>query len=692
MSHSHHNNPLFYALLILLIWLPLPLGSNRPWAWAIMIIGVNLLALIWLYSLLRGRVSLTPVFVNSKPVLIVWGLWLLLILCQIIPLPITMIEWLSPSAARWHSLASHTATLSIDPYATSVALMKSVSYVLLFALVLLLTFRDRRMRWLAYTLVISGFLQALYGSFMTLSGLEYGFLHEKVHYREVATGTFINRNHLAGYLVLCLAVGIGVLIAQLEDRSVHSWRQFFRNLLAWVFSPKMRLRLVLVIIVIGLVLTHSRMGNTAFFASLMVAGLLALLLSKQASRATVILLISLIVIDIFIVGAWFGIDRVVQRLEHTALSHETRDEVSLYTLQYWQDYPVLGSGLGSYYTTFPAYQGPDITLYYEDAHNDYLQFAAETGGIGLGLLGLAILMTFVIALRTQYRRRNPLCRGIAFGVVMAIVALLIHSIVDFNLQIPANAATFMVILALGWVAAYLPRSSRQPSNGWQPSSLVGKTMVIGAMVWLSYSIYLAALWGWADVLFKQSQYKVAQWAESEPTDANWQTATNLLETALQLNPSNPELSEQLGILYYWQSSHLAETSTEKQNSYRQALAHFYQAARLRPVYAASWAHVALLKHRLNQHDADLFMALKNAATAAPWNSYVQNIVIKVGLATWHKLPEDTRIILITALERGINRQPKLVHRLIRQSRRLWAVCSYSALPPGLEKFCGLKEE
>ncbi|KHD05929.1 hypothetical protein PN36_11540 [Candidatus Thiomargarita nelsonii] len=62
----------------------------------------------------------------------------------------------------------------------------------------------------------------------------------------------------------------------------------------------------------------------------------------------------------------------LQRLENTTLSHESRDEVSLYTLQYWQDYPFFGSGLGSYYTTFPAYQGEDIRLYYEHAHNDYL--------------------------------------------------------------------------------------------------------------------------------------------------------------------------------------------------------------------------------------------------------------------------------------------------------------------------------
>ncbi|MEN8219608.1 MAG: O-antigen ligase family protein [Pseudomonadota bacterium] len=653
------NNRLFFALLVLLIWLPLPLASNRAWAWAILIIGINTLALVWLYSLLRGRASLTPVFVKAKPIFIIWGLWLLLIFVQLIPLPITWLEWLSPQSAFWQS-----STLSVDPHATSVALLKSFSYVLLFALILLLTFRNTRLRWLAYALILSGFLQALYGSFMTLSGLEYGFLHEKVYHRGVATGTFINRNHLANYLILCLAVGIGVLIAQLEDRSVSSWRQFFRNLLAWLFSAKIRLRLALVIMVIGLVLTHSRMGNTAFFASLTVAGFIALLLSKQATRATVILLTSLIIIDIFIVGAWFGIDRVVQRLENTTLSHESRDEVSLYTLQYWQDYPFFGSGLGSYYTTFPAYQGEDIRLYYEDAHNDYLQFAAETGSIGLGLLGLALLMTFVLALRTQYRRRNPLCRGIAFSVIMTIIALLIHSTVEFNLQIPANAATFMVILALGWVAAYLPRHNHK---GWQPHHFVSKTIVIIAMLGLIYSSYLAAVWGWADVLLKQSQYRIAESRDRQ---------TNFLEAALRLNPGNPEIWEYLGGV-------LAKTGKID----TEVLAFFQKATELRPVYGISWAHLALLKHRLNQHDAEFFSALKKARRAAPWNTYVQRILMKTRLAAWYHLPQEMRLDLINDLEREIKRQP--IGKLIRQSRRQWAVCSFRALPPGLGKFCGL---
>ncbi|OQY55246.1 MAG: hypothetical protein B6247_08390 [Candidatus Parabeggiatoa sp. nov. 2] len=292
--------------------------------------------------------------------------------------------------------------------------------MLLFTLTLLLVNTRSRLRWVAYALVFSGLFQALYGSLMTLSGLEYGFFHEKVYYRDVATGTFINRNHLAAYLVMCLSVGIGLLIAQLGDgKAPSSWRKRVVGLLDWILSPKMLLRLFLVIMVIALVMTHSRMGNTAFFASMLIAGILTLMLSRRANRATVILLVSLIVIDIFIVGAWFGVEKVAQRLEQTSFSTEKRDEVDIYTIPYWQDYFLTGSGLGSYYTTFPRYQGADVKGFWNHAHNDYLEFAVETGIIGALLLGIALLLTLAMVLIALYRRRRALNRGIAFGVTNA---------------------------------------------------------------------------------------------------------------------------------------------------------------------------------------------------------------------------------------------------------------------------------
>jgi ABC-type uncharacterized transport system permease subunit len=95
-----------------------------------------------------------------------------------------------------------------------------------------------------------------------------------------------------------------------------------------------------------------------------------------------------------------------------------------------------------------------------------------TGVIGLGLLGLVVLSTFVVALRTLYERRDPLCRGIAFGATMGIIAIMIHSWVDFNLQIPANALTFVVLLALGWAAYSINRHhSTEAEEGRLPSEV-----------------------------------------------------------------------------------------------------------------------------------------------------------------------------------------------------------------------------
>ncbi len=468
MSHPHpHSSPdsvLFIGFLALLSWLPMPFASNHAWAWAIMEVWIFALTGVWLWKFLRSEVSLTPVFIKARWILILLTVWTMYILLQITPLPYTWVAQLSPQATYLHSLASPDLTLpkfitlSVDPHLTTVALLKSVSYVLLFGLTLLLINSRHRLRWLAYILVFSGLFQALYSSLMTLSGLEYGFFHHKTVGAGVATGTFVNRNHLAGYLEMCLAVGIGLLIAQLEDTSNTNWRGRLRSWLNWILSSKMRLRLYLVVMVIALVLTRSRMGNTAFFSSLLVAGLLGLVLSRYATRATMTLLASLIVIDLLIVGAWFGIDQVKQRLEQTSFATESRDEMDIYVLRsYWDDYFLTGSGLGSFYSVFPRYRGADIQGYYDHAHNDYLEIGAETGLIGFTLLGSTIILSLAMALVAQYRRHNALCRGMAFGAIMGIIAMLIHSTVDFNLQIPANAATFMIILALAWIVQFLPR-------------------------------------------------------------------------------------------------------------------------------------------------------------------------------------------------------------------------------------------
>jgi len=443
---------IFVLYLALLVWAPVPLGSNRSWAWALLALWALALALWWLAGCIRGKRSYPAILGEAWPMLLCGLLWLGYVWLQLVPLPVEILKILSPQAARWHIAAAAPATLvaaplTLDAYATLEAACKSTAYLAFFALSLILL-RDRdRIRFAAYALIASGVLQALYGALISLQSAG-----------EVASGTFPNRNHYAAYLTMCLSVGIGVLIATLTGAKHQSWGLFFRNLMQWVITPKMALRLGLVIMVIALVLTRSRMGNSSFFISLLITGVIGLLLAKRATKSMVILLVSLVAIDVFIVGTYFGTKRVVDRIVQTTAETEDRDEVATYALEMWKDYPVFGSGLGSFPVVFPRYSKDGTQVSYTHAHNDYLEFGAETGLIGLALLGLMVLTSFAAALRAQYLRRDPLMRGLSFAAMMGILALMIHSSVDFNLQIPANALTFMLILAFAWISLYNERA------------------------------------------------------------------------------------------------------------------------------------------------------------------------------------------------------------------------------------------
>jgi len=459
---------LFYAFCALLVWLPLPLASNRAWAWSIMEIWSASLFVFWCWLFFQNKVVISKSCYAARYVLFFFSLWLVYIALQLKPLSVQVLTQLSPlSLAHWTALESNSVatSISVDPKITQLSLLLGISYFLVFFLTLVLVTNRRRLKTLALTLVCSGLFQAVYGAVMTMSGWEYGFFIKKTLYLGVATGTFVNRNHLAGYLEMTMAIGIGLLIASLATESTTTtMKRKLLNLFRLLLSAKARLRLSLVMMVIALVLTHSRMGNTAFFLSLFITGVIGLVFSKHATRSMIVLLVSLVIIDILIVGQWFGFEKVQQRLEQTSEMSENRDEVYRYGFAQWQDYRLTGSGLGSFYAVFPQYRGVDVHGYNREAHNDYLQFATETGVIGLILLALITLISLFAAILAHYRRRDPLMRGISFASIMGILAILIHSSVDFNLQIPANAATFVVILALAWVSLSLRHKAKSNAS------------------------------------------------------------------------------------------------------------------------------------------------------------------------------------------------------------------------------------
>ncbi|MDJ0652831.1 MAG: O-antigen ligase family protein [Xanthomonadales bacterium] len=444
MTHSPSRSP-FLCLLALVFVLPIPLGANRPWAW-LTLAAVTFGLLAWTVALPTSRAT-REVLLRTRSVLWVWVAWLLFGLFQLIPLPM---------ADGWHSW-------SVDPYASSLRWLQSLWLAALFYLVLRLANHRHRIRQLAYCMVLAGVLQALYGSLMTLSNTEWLLVSPKEFGVGLATGTFVNRNHYAGFLEITLGIGVGLLLSQIRSNGGGGTvLSRVRGVIQWVLGPKMRLRLSLVIMVVALVLSHSRMGNTAFFLSLLVAGVLALILLSKAPKPLIVLIASLIAIDVLVVGTWFGVEQVVDRIQQTATYDEAaaryqdsqRLDVDAETLRAWADYRWLGSGGGTFAVVFPAYRPQDLSAFFDHAHNDYLEFLLEYGIVGALPLAMILVSSLAAALYTQRRRRDPLMRGMAFGCTMVIVAYLVHSLVDFNLQIPSNAAYFVICLSLCWLSAF----------------------------------------------------------------------------------------------------------------------------------------------------------------------------------------------------------------------------------------------
>jgi len=455
---------LFWAFVALLVWVPIPLGSNRPWAWMVLEVWAYALLALWLIAWALGAVPLTDALRRAWPAWMLLGAWLALQFLQLVALPPSWVAVLSPEAARMHALAAQagmsqrSVTLSIDPHASWVSLYKSLAYAAIFLLALVLLARRSRVLGLARVLVYAAVAISVYAVLLHLGDVNEEWFGTMLTQSESASGTYANRNHFAGYLEMMLALGIGLLIAGLSDRSSDSWKRFLRHAVDWVLSPKMILRLALCVLVIALTTTHSRMGNTAFFSSLLLAGVVGIALSRHATRNTVILLASLIAIDLFIVGSWFGVEKLAQRLEQTtARDVQVREEPSAYTLSLIRDYAVFGSGAGTFHVAFPRYRPPSVAYFFDYTHNDYVQFASESGIPGFLVLGGFVVLSLGAAVVAQLRRRDPLMRGMSFACIMGVTSILIHSWVDFNLQIPANAALFMVLLALGWISLFLDR-------------------------------------------------------------------------------------------------------------------------------------------------------------------------------------------------------------------------------------------
>ena len=435
---------LFCLFCLILFILPLPLGSNRPWAWSLSQSYIFILTFLCISFYWQ---EFSSAFRAHKPVVICLVVVTAYLFLQQIPLPVELLEILSPNTVKYLPSDAGFGHLSFDRHATASAMLKLASYLCIFCIALFFLNTPEKIQQALLFMVITGAVQGFYGAFEVLSGQDKtAFFDFMVNPR--ANGSFVYHNHFANFLMLCLCAGMGYFITSLSRRQYRYKSDRLKATLFALTDTKTMVRIMLMIMVIALVMSRSRMGNTAFFSSFLIVSLIYFFRGKSVPGGFKILVVSMLIIDTFIVSAWFGLDKVKERIEGTSIEAESRDEVYRDAMKIVEDFPLTGTGGGSFETIFSSYQSEDIKLFYDHAHNDYIQFMVEYGIPVTGLLGAMMAYVIYLAAKVLVTRQRRQLTGPAAAALMAFIGMLIHMSVDFPLLPPANASFLMVFIAI----------------------------------------------------------------------------------------------------------------------------------------------------------------------------------------------------------------------------------------------------
>lgn len=454
------NRVLEIVLAVVVVGTALDFGGVQPLAYSLMeVILFGALLALAIHQTWQGRLQLRA---SIWPVL--FALWVAL---QMVPLPASLVRGLEPVRFQ-EALATQAEagwlTLSIYPHATLLLWMRFLGYLTAFVLAVYLFDSRKRSSILVGTLIGIGLFESVYGSAEYVTGSEKIFTYTKQDYRGMATGTYINHNHYAGLLELTLPFLVGLVFYYFQMWQQNRGKRFSRDRQQGAAGFQAVVYAFLVIaILVGLLFSRSRGGILAVLLSLLFIMLLGQL---RARRKTWLMGLFVFLVVAAGYGLWIGLGPVLTRFEQLGLGTQefdiaTRLSFSRDALPMVRDYPWTGMGLGNFAIGFRHYQTNWVSYFVDHVHNDYLEFAVETGLIGAALLFLPIFYLFIrmiIAFLKDARRYRP---AILLGCIGSVAAILLHSGMDFNLQIPANALVLAVVLGIGYKAACIETATEE---------------------------------------------------------------------------------------------------------------------------------------------------------------------------------------------------------------------------------------
>jgi len=336
-----------------------------------------------------------------------------------------------------------TASLSMDVEATRGA---STVIFFLFACFLIASnfFRtSEKLRSLTNFLVVFGLALAVFALIQHFTWEGRLFWFRPMPVAGAGTGgPFVNRNHFAGYMEMLIPIPLALALSRavrLEARLIYAFAAAVTG--------------------IAQLASLSRGGLVSLAFGLLFLAIMSARLKCDETHSgkrssfilqpalLIVVLAAVIVAGVVWVGADLDIMRRVANDPLTTGAMMDRQAVWADTLKMFSAHPILGVGLGAFETVYPIYGRGNGTFVIQFAHNDYLQVLADGG-----IVGAALALWFIIAVFRDFahgmKSRDPFLSALALGGGAGIVAILVHSLFDFNLQLPSNALLFLVLAAI----------------------------------------------------------------------------------------------------------------------------------------------------------------------------------------------------------------------------------------------------
>ncbi len=454
-------------------------GAIHTWVYTIVFLLVITASLLLLKSSVvkeKGHWHLKWIKSDLSPLFFAFVIYLIF---QLVPLPGWLLHLISPEA-KMDSDMAQPAVLALNPealkgswhalapyfYPVRMSLVRWIVYGLFFFGLTRCLNSPRRINQAIITILLLGCFETLYGIVQTYSGYHHIWWYNNTSETHAVNGTYLNRNHYAGFMEMGLALAIGYAAAlgvRTEGQQPVRRRSSFRRRFLEIFSgDSQALQRFLIIFAggimgLGLILSASRGGIIAAAGLLLVTGLAFTFMKAERRRGLVIL--SLFGIAL-IYGLYTGLDYTVGRFDFFDRAMQDRGVMAQRTFVTFKDYLATGVGLGNFRHASGRYQDPiHKDAYIDYAHNDYAQFLAEAGLIGALLLLVGLGWYALRTFRLWKGQQDPYAVCLGLAPLGALVALAIHSWSDYNLHRPANMMLLIAIIAIGNAALHLDQNS-----------------------------------------------------------------------------------------------------------------------------------------------------------------------------------------------------------------------------------------